>query len=556
MADSLANICPDSALVLLEQLKESIGNEPEETQMYYHLLTIKAKDKAYITHTSDSLITQVLRYYRGKKNKKHLPMAYYYAGRVYSDLGDAPKALEYFLRAIDISKESTEYELLSETYSQTGKLYLYHDIYNDAYKAFHKAWKYDVLRKDSTAIIRELQNLGRTFSFLEQPDSAIHYYKEAAQLARHIENPELGNMINCELASYYANLEMYQEAYKTTQSIFNQKELLTTPNFCSVMALHYYFSNQPDSANYYYSQLLASNEYSYKETAYQGLTNIARQKGEYEIAWQYFDEFILYQDSLQKIITQEGIRKINSLYTHQLEQKEIDRQQQNLRTQKNWNILMTLSLLITIALFIAFREFYKREEQAKRTQQEKSKNALEKQYKSSLAQIRQNEKEIQSLETSLQEAIASKDELRQALLQAQKEYIQKNNEQIEAKQKMEEQYKISLASTDIYKKFQQASKKEELKEEDKIKDADWQELACAVDKAHDQFTQRLNELHPIKDIELRVCLLLKIGLSPQQIAVITIRSKQAITSVRKRLYQKFFKEDGTPNQWDSFIQEF
>lgn len=55
VADSLVNTHPDSALVLLEQLKDSIEEEPEATQMYYQLLTIKAKDKPYPVFTSDSL---------------------------------------------------------------------------------------------------------------------------------------------------------------------------------------------------------------------------------------------------------------------------------------------------------------------------------------------------------------------------------------------------------------------------------------------------------------------------------------------------------------------
>ena len=59
LADSLANTCPDSAIALLEQFKDSASQESKETQMYYQLLTIKARDKAYITHTSDSLILEL-----------------------------------------------------------------------------------------------------------------------------------------------------------------------------------------------------------------------------------------------------------------------------------------------------------------------------------------------------------------------------------------------------------------------------------------------------------------------------------------------------------------
>lgn len=115
VADSLTYCQPDSAVALLRQMKESILAEPEATQMRYNLLCIKAQDKAYITHTSDSLIQQVVRYYRKHKDKTYLPEALYFAGRVYRDLGDAPQALEYFQRAISHSTEDTDYKLIIES---------------------------------------------------------------------------------------------------------------------------------------------------------------------------------------------------------------------------------------------------------------------------------------------------------------------------------------------------------------------------------------------------------------------------------------------------------
>ena len=139
LADSLANTCPDSAIVLLEQFKDSTHQESKEAQMYYQLLTIKARDKAYITHTSDSLILEVLHYYEKRKDKKHLPEAYYYAGRIYRDLGDAPQALEYFFKAIDASNACMNYRLTSRIYSQIGTLYLYQEVYDKAHDVFVKA---------------------------------------------------------------------------------------------------------------------------------------------------------------------------------------------------------------------------------------------------------------------------------------------------------------------------------------------------------------------------------------------------------------------------------
>ena len=98
-AENYMNTRPDSALILLQGLADSISIYPEETQMYWHLLTIQAKDKQYIVHTSDSLINRIVRFYEGYGDKEKLMMAYYYKGRVYRDMNDALKALKAFHQA-------------------------------------------------------------------------------------------------------------------------------------------------------------------------------------------------------------------------------------------------------------------------------------------------------------------------------------------------------------------------------------------------------------------------------------------------------------------------
>ncbi|MDY6004210.1 MAG: tetratricopeptide repeat protein, partial [Parabacteroides sp.] len=54
---------PDSAQIYLASLDSVIADEPEETRMYHALLTTQANDKLYITHTSDSVMQQVVRFY-------------------------------------------------------------------------------------------------------------------------------------------------------------------------------------------------------------------------------------------------------------------------------------------------------------------------------------------------------------------------------------------------------------------------------------------------------------------------------------------------------------
>ena len=192
--------------------------------MYYQLICLKAKDKAYITHTSDSSILQILKYYEQKGEKKHLPEAYYYAGRVYRDLGDAPQALDYYQKALDVSQSSKDYKLISRIYSQMGTLYLYQRVYNEALSVFKKSYNYDILSNDSIGQIYSLRDIGRTFTGYNNADSSLFYYENAYKQAREIKNKHLTTIISGELASLYTQLGMYSQAEEAIRISMQAKE--------------------------------------------------------------------------------------------------------------------------------------------------------------------------------------------------------------------------------------------------------------------------------------------------------------------------------------------
>ena len=90
--------------------------------MYYALQKIKADDKCYVTHTTDSVIRAVVRYYTDAGDPDLLMETYYYLGSVYRDMGDAPRAVEAFQKVVDIGQESgsERYDLLGRSYEQRG----------------------------------------------------------------------------------------------------------------------------------------------------------------------------------------------------------------------------------------------------------------------------------------------------------------------------------------------------------------------------------------------------------------------------------------------------
>lgn len=95
--DSVADNDAERALNMLDSIWPYMKNATEASRNYYELLKIKAQDKAYIPQTSDSTITRLVEYYENKGDKRLLPKAYYYAGRIYRKLHDAPQAVKYFI---------------------------------------------------------------------------------------------------------------------------------------------------------------------------------------------------------------------------------------------------------------------------------------------------------------------------------------------------------------------------------------------------------------------------------------------------------------------------
>lgn len=87
-----------------------------------------------------------------------------------------------------------------------------------------------------------------------------------------------------------------------------------------------------------------------------------------------------------------------------------------------------------------------------------------------------------------------------------------------------------------------------------MRGADWQELEAEVLKRYPNFKLRLCELCRLSDHDYHVCLLLKIGIKPSEIARLTIRSDEAISSTRRRLYERAFGMKGKPTDWDEVVK--
>lgn len=552
-AESIMNTRPDSALKMLQELEDSIGNYPEEVQMYWHLLTIQAKDKQYIVHTSDSLINSIVEFYEGYGDKAKLMMAYYYLGSVYRDMNDAPRALKAFQQTLDI--DYPDYDLQVKAYSQMGTLFAYQKLYDEAIKVNRKF--IDIYTKQGKAkkATYAWRDIARMYGSKNQPDSALYYYQNAYQIALADKDTTRYHEILSELGGYYCRLSRNDSAKLILKYAEQQPSIRDKRHIHAMLGYVYKVENKLDSACHYYWKTLAYGDIRNAYHSYKNLYDAEVQRGNYRLASEYIDKALTLKDSIDQITQTEAIAKINSLYNYQHTEAENARLQLEQEKQKTLIIVLTLAAL-GIAMGGAIFFF---RQKAKRLEAEKIAEHLQKQakeyYEKSKAAICDNQKKIEELEGQLQRANKERDSLKAKQLEIQQKRLQTRNEEIALKQEEAKLRIETLRNTTIYKEFQQAARDEKINLQNEQSNSKWKALKKAIDTAYPDFTEKIQLLCPLlSDKEIKVCLLSKADITPSGIANVLKCSRQAITNIRMRLFKKITVYNRDFKDFNHFIE--
>ncbi len=549
-ADSLTNVHPDSAITLLKNLEDTMRNAPQATQMYYRLLCIKANDKAYIRHTSDSLILPVLHYYMEKNDKRHLAEAYYYAGRVYRDLGDAPQALGYFQKAITSLPESGQHSMRSKIYSQMGTLLAYQDIYDEAIKMFRESYKYDKMEKDSVGIIYTLRDIGNMYQGLGQLDSTLFYLKEANRLSMQIRHTEMFNMMQGQLASIYTDLQMYDSARIPLQNALRDVERPNKSGTYSIAAHFYDETKQTDSAAWYSNELLKFGNVYAKRTAYRRLLEHAIERNGTKQMLHYLHEHLRYIDSIQGLRRTETAYRMHSLYNYQLREKENLRLKAENQQKSLWIVIISSGFLLAVASFIAYRQYSQRKSLMLKQQLEKLRE-IEKENRKKIEFLERYNSHKEELNKGIARISLSENEEQKRQQEQRMELLNHILQQQVTEEEQEKQAQELLFSSDLYQALQERTNS--ARGEAYVTSNEWEPLKALIRPAYPKFFERLYSLCTPNENELHVCMLLKLRFRPIEIARLLQLKRESISSIRKRLYQKVTGNKGTPEMWDKIV---
>ena len=548
-ADSLASVLPDSACALLASYAADTADEPLYVRMYYRLLCIKAKDKAYIVHTSDSAILPVVTYYEHHKRLPHLPEAYYYAGRVYRDLGDAPQALAYFQRALDAMREDEDMVLRSRIYSQMGVLLKQQNLYFEALDAYRQSLECFKVLKDSANIAYTYSLLGGLFLNLEQQDSTVFYYRNSYKLCRLLNRTDLENEIQSQLARLYVEQEQYEAAHFALQRALRNVARFNQSGIYSIAADYYHKVGQIDSAQWYYDKLLSCGTLYVQEWANRGLAEITLAEGKTVPAAQYLYQALLLGDSIHKLTKTDEVRNAHSHYNYQLREQENQRLKlQNLR-QRQTNV----AILVVFILFACGGTlYYLHRRKVMRLRLQVAEQLQAEAYRNSVQYQEDTRRRISLLEEQLQSAShqLTDSESRCRQLTDEKQLLAHTLRCLEEEEQRRRLMKQRFSASDACLLFR---KKETTAAP--VTEDDWQQLETEADQLLDGFLRKLTT-GPVRVSrqELRVSLLIRADFSIKSIAAFLHLTPTAVTSLRRRLSVKFSLPESSPQAWDEFVR--
>ena len=553
-AEALMNTRPDSALTLLQGMADTYATLPEEARMYHSLLTIQAKDKLYITHTSDSLINRTVSFYESYGDNDRLMMAYFYQGSTYRDMNDAPRALKAFQQVVDLNVPNLD--LLAKTYNQMGKLFMYQGLHDEVIRVNQKSIETYLSQDKRSKISYAQRDIARMYDIKNMQDSALHYYKEACNTALMDGDSTRYYGILSELGGYYYGIK---EVDKAKQILLLCKELNYIHNKTHIYSMlgHVYRNeHQEDSANFYYLKAAANGNIHQAYNNYRHSFMMSNNKGNYAEAVNYIKKALTLKDSIDKITQTETITKINSLYNYQHIETENIRLQFNQERQKSMLYITSFVALLAIltSVFLAvYHEMRKKQALYERNKREQIENEK---YERSQKALQDNLQKISELEKLLDKSNQEKNQLDQELLQTRQKKLEAQNESIIQQQKEKELLLMKFQQTELYQEIWTSSTNEEGNPNLLNNPAKWIALQQNIDEIYPHFTDHLKELNPsISHTELQVCWLTKAGISPSGIARILNKTKQAITNIRSRLVRKLRIKEESRMNFDQFIDE-
>lgn len=520
---------PELALDLLSAL--DTVNLGEADRHYRDFLDVKAHDKAYYHHRSDSLILSVLSYYEKGRDRGLYPEVLYYCGRVYSDLGDNPTALRYYQSALDELPEDADPYLRRRMLSQTGRLLLSLRLYNQALPYLEQSLELSETVCDRDMIHYDYQLLAEVYTDLREYEKAEQYFRKALEVARQYSDIDLAS-IQGEFSHYFYLSGQIDSAYKYILTV-PERAIFPEDNFFNAVAAEIYYKvGLYDSAAYYAKLAINGEKDGNRIAAYRVLLKPElRSSFGSETIDSLLPHYLSALDSRYSEHDMEATIMQNSLYNYSLHERRSAMLYKSRSRMMMWLIIvLVICFVISLGLLLSRRIIISKNKllsKAQVTIKALNRRMYDNAGGDSSALPPTPEPEIVK-EEDLSEATKEMDKL-----------IYAEIESLKTRLMLEPELPAQGKDTAGYRKVIEALDNDRVLNPD---DSIWEtvrESVLSISPSFESTLRRLS-LNRLKREDLQLAYLLRLGISSARVADLIGRDKASVTYRRRRLCETAF----------------
>lgn len=471
---------------------------PQPTRGGGHYRQLLALCRSYVddalTDSDFSMADSLCRYYRHHGNDRQLALSLVTLGDIYKYGGDFPSAIQRQKEALTLADHLNDQLLVGWACQGIGDLYFEQKMLDECIAYYRRFYNASQNRQDTLRMAYASFRMGRTYMVNSRVDSTIYFFQRAIDFAK--DKPyemKIVPVAKYQLCDIFIQLEQFDKAL----SIMPHDSL----NYQNWAYWHLGMNNF-DSAVYYFKNLLGRYS-AYEDVDYlHELIKLEAKLHHEEQCNYYFSKLEDSEIEKAQLSQSDEIRRANAQYNFTQVERERDAYAKGQRRLQMLTYSLILALIGITGAYISLAKRYRERKEHAAVQERLLRNGL-----AEMARRNQSEQE-----------------------------------------RMHKQ----IYDSDICKHVDQQIKNATYK----LSEEDWLALADEIDKVYPDFTSRLTALAKLNMNELRICYLIKLGISNKDTANLLNKTESAISHARARMWKKIAGKNGSGVDMDRFLEKF
>ena len=527
---------PETAIKMLDSLDMHVVPHTDYGQKKHDLLRVRLRDKAYIEAKNDKEIKPIVEYMESHGRGTDLQEAYYYAGSVYRDLKDMPRAIDYFRKSEETAdrNQTCDSLLLRNTFSNL--YYAFTRVQDFSNAKIYAVKEYELSDKCNYGKTRALVHLASVSSMLGEEENAKRTLQKAMNGLT--EKDKKTRDLLYSLITNLSELGMEEAKYCHELLVKLPPEKMSSADVFTIALYNELMNGDTDAAIKMYKDILTRNDDLYSSyDAVRHLYRISKHRGDKAMMLDYGEQYMRITDSLNMGKRQELAATANNQYQYY---KDIEEIQQTIREKDRYRLWTfgTLSVLVLVVSSSLVAYYYKKNKYLQRAMSLSGHLKATKEENATLTkELERRRAEIDAAHKALLGMRAQAERLREETARYEA-VIREQEQQLAKRDEQNERYRLMLTKTHLEDTARNVMENVRMAAGGKhdMTEDDWTALQLSIDGMHPTFSDEIKKaVGTCNEQQRRVYYLLRAGLTARQIQVILPVPRSTLWRWIKRL---------------------